>query len=162
MEPETTGKLEQQRVEKLEKIKALGIDPYGGRFDDVESSASIKERFVDDTEGQKACTAGRVVLFRDMGKLIFATVRDSSGTLQLGFSKKLCAEQWELINLIELGDIIGVSGQLGRTRTGEITIWVEQATMLSKSLVPPPEKFHGLSDVDLRYRQRYVDLWANP
>ena len=97
-----------------------------------------------------------------MGKLIFATVRDSSGTLQLGFSKKLCADQWELIKLIELGDIIGVSGQLGRTRTGEITIWVEQATMLSKSLVPPPEKFHGLSDVDLRYRQRYVDLWANP
>lgn len=162
MELETTDKLQQQRAEKLEKLRALGIDPYGARFDDVEHAEVIKEHFIDDKEGQTACAAGRIVLFRDMGKLIFATVRDSSGTLQLGFSKKLCGEQWDLIKLFELGDIIGVSGQLGRTRTGEITIWVEKATMLSKSLVPPPEKFHGLSDVDLRYRQRYVDLWANP
>jgi lysyl-tRNA synthetase class 2 len=102
------------------------------------------------------------VLLRDIGKLIFITLRDSKGTIQVGLSKSLIGDQWELIKLLEHGDIIGVSGQLGKTKTGEITIWVEAVTILSKSVLQPPEKFHGLSDVDLRYRQRYVDLWANP
>ncbi|MBW2570561.1 MAG: lysine--tRNA ligase, partial [Deltaproteobacteria bacterium] len=115
-----------------------------------------------DTEDQRACAAGRIVLLRDIGKLIFITLRDSSGIIQLGLSKKLLAEQWELVKLLELADIIGAEGQLGKTKTGEITIWAESVTLLSKSLLPPPEKFHGLADVDLRYRQRYVDLWANP
>ena len=102
------------------------------------------------------------MLLRDIGKLIFITLRDSSGAMQLGFSKKLLADQWELIKLLDLGDIIAAAGQLGRTKTGEITIWAEKVTFLTKALMPPPEKFHGLADVDLRYRQRYVDLWANP
>jgi lysyl-tRNA synthetase class 2 len=90
------------------------------------------------------------------------TLRDWSGAIQVGLSKKLLAEQWAIAKLLELGDIIGASGQLGKTKTGEITIWADSVTLLSKSLLPPPEKFHGLSDIDLRYRQRYVDLWANP
>jgi len=156
------GKFEKLRHEKLERIKKMGIDPYGGLYENVESAASIKERYKDADASQKAKCAGRIVLLRDIGKLIFMTVRDSSGTIQVGFSKKLLDKQWELVKLLELGDIIGASGQLGKTKTGEITIWVDELVLLSKSLLPPPEKFHGLSDIDLRYRQRYVDLWANP
>jgi lysyl-tRNA synthetase class 2 len=157
-----TDKFQQQRLQKLQRLKELNIDPYGGRFDGTQYAADIKDGFVDDKEGQTACAAGRIVLLRDIGKLIFITLRDSSGTIQLGLSKKILAEQWDIIKLLELGDLIGAQGQLGRTRTGEITIWAEEVTMLSKAILQPPEKFHGLSDVDMRYRQRYVDLWANP
>jgi lysyl-tRNA synthetase class 2 len=140
----------------------MGVDPYGGRFEGAVFAEEIKSGYIDDKEGQRACAAGRIVLLRDIGKLIFITLRDSSGTIQLGLSKKLLAEQWPLLKLLDLGDIVGAGGQVGRTRTGEITIWAEEVTLLSKSLLPPPEKFHGLSDVDSRYRMRYVDLWANP
>jgi lysyl-tRNA synthetase class 2 len=140
----------------------MGIDPYGDRYDGAEPAQDIKRRFKDGDETQRAGCAGRIVLARDIGKLIFITLRDSSGTIQIGLSKSRLAEQWSLVKLLELGDIIGASGQLGKTKTGEITIWADSVTLLSKSLLPPPEKFHGLSDVDLRYRQRYVDLWTNP
>ena len=162
MQPASGDKFEQQRLDKLNRLIELGVDPYGQRFDDVESAASVAERFVDDQEGQTGRVAGRIVLLRDIGKLIFITLRDSSGKIQLGLSKKLLADQWDALKLLELGDIIGATGQVGRTKTGEITIWAEEVKMLSKALMQPPEKFHGLSDIDLRYRQRYVDLWANP
>jgi lysyl-tRNA synthetase class 2 len=161
-EPQETSKLEQQRREKLELIRQLGIDPYGGRFDNVESTQSVRARFDEKNQSQRAICAGRIVLLRDIGKLIFVTLRDSSGTIQLGLSKKLLEEQWELIKLLDLGDIVGAEGQLGLTKTGELTIWVEKLTILAKSLLQPPEKFHGLADIDLRYRRRYVDMWANP
>lgn len=159
---EEVSKLEQRRREKLAQIKASGIDPYGGRYENAESAEGIKNRFKDGDDSQRAKAAGRIVLLRDIGKLIFITLRDSSGAIQIGLSKKLMAEQWSLARLLELGDIIGAAGQLGKTKTGEITIWADNITLLSKSLLPPPEKFHGLADIDLRYRQRYVDLWANP
>lgn len=169
-EPQDTGRLEQQRKEKLQRIGQLGIDPYGGRFDNVESTQSVRARFSakgcltadEKQQGQKATCAGRIVLLRDIGKLIFITLRDSSGTIQLGLSKKLLESQWELIKLFDLGDVIGAEGQLGLTKTGELTIWVEKVTILAKSLLQPPEKFHGLADIDIRYRRRYVDMWANP
>ena len=159
---EDAGKLEQQRHEKLSRIRELGIEPYGNRYEDAEPAEDIKRRFIDDDPTQQARCAGRIALLRDIGKLIFITLRDRSGTIQIGLSKKLLSEQWELAKLLELGDIIGAAGQLGRTKTGEITIWADRVTFLSKCLLPPPEKFHGLADVDQRYRQRYVDLWANP
>ena len=162
-EQQTSDKFEQQRNEKLAKIKQLGIDPYGGRFDIAESVQAIRDKFDEKIQPpQKAACAGRIVLLRDIGKLIFITLRDNSGNIQLGLSKKLLESQWELIKLVELGDIIGAEGQLGLTKTGELTIWVEKFTLLTKSVLQPPEKFHGLVDTDLRYRQRYVDLWANP
>jgi lysyl-tRNA synthetase class 2 len=159
-----TDKFQQQRQEKLSKLEALGLDPYGFRYDDVEAAQAVKSRFQDEQEGQRARCAGRIVLLRDIGRLIFITLRDRSGTIQVGLSKKLLGERWPLARLLDLGDIIGASGQLGRTRTGEITVWVEGdgLAFLSKCLAQPPEKFHGLADVDQRYRQRYVDLWANP
>ena len=157
-------KFEQQRQEKLSQLAALGIDPYGGRYPDVEPAEAVKARFKDEEEGQQARCAGRIVLLRDIGKLIFLTLRDRSGTIQVGLSKGQLKDQWPIAKLLDLGDLIGASGQLGRTRTGEITLWAEEGglTFLCKSLAQPPEKFHGLADVDQRYRQRYVDLWANP
>jgi lysyl-tRNA synthetase class 2 len=156
------NKLEQQRQEKLGHIKQLGIDPYGSRFDGIEPALSARSRYQDGVEGLEATCAGRIVLLRDIGKLIFMTLRDSSGTIQIGLSNKLLTADWELVKLLELGDIVGVKGKLGKTKTGEITIWVEKISLLSKSLMQPPEKWHGLADVEMRYRQRYVDLWANP
>jgi len=156
------NKFERQRRQKLSAIRELGIDPYGGRYDGTEAAEDIKKRFREDDDTQRARCAGRIVLLRDIGKLIFITLRDSSGTIQVGLSKKLLGKQWSVCKLLELGDIIGACGKLGRTKTGEITIWVDELTLLSKSLLPPPEKFHGLVDIDLRFRQRYVDLWANP
>ena len=159
---EDVSKFERQRQEKLSRIEELGIEPYGNRYEGAEPAEDIKQRFKDDDDTQQARCAGRIVLLRDIGKLIFITLRGRSGTIQVGLSKKLLAEQWKLVKLIELGDTIGAAGQLGKTRTGEITIWADEVTFLSKCLLPPPEKFHGLTDVDQRYRQRYVDLWANP
>ncbi|MHC4118713.1 MAG: lysine--tRNA ligase [Planctomycetota bacterium] len=159
---EDVSRFERQRQEKLSRIKELGVEPYGGRYEGAEPAEDIKQRFKDDDQTQQANCAGRIVLLRDIGKLIFITLRDRSGIIQVGLSKKLLSEQWELAKLLELGDTIGAAGGLGRTRTGEITIWADNVTLLSKCLLPPPEKFHGLADVDQRYRQRYVDLWANP
>lgn len=159
---EDVSKFEQQRQEKLSRLKELGVEPYGNRYEGVEPAEDIKLRFKDDDDTQQAKCAGRIVLLRDIGKLIFITLRDRSGIIQAGLSKKLLSEQWEMVKLLDLGDTIGVSGQLGRTRTGEITVWADNVTFLSKCLLPPPEKFHGLADIDQRYRQRYVDLWANP
>jgi lysyl-tRNA synthetase class 2 len=162
--PSGADKFESQRLEKLKAIKESGIDPYGGGYKDIESAADVKARFKEDDDTQQARCAGRIVLLRDIGKLIFITLRDRSGTIQIGLSKKLQGDNWPLARLLELGDIVGASGQLGKTKTGEITIWVaaDGLTFLSKCLRQPPEKFHGLADVDQRYRQRYVDLWANP
>jgi len=171
---ERQDRFERQRQEKLSQIKELGIEPYGGRYDGAELAEDIKGRpclreaekggIIAGEEGKAKC-AGRIVLLRDIGKLIFITLRDWSGTIQVGLSKKLLgpdASGWPLAKLLDLGDVIGAGGQLGKTRTGEITIWADNLRLLSKCLCQPPEKFHGLSDIDLRYRQRYVDLWANP
>jgi len=159
---EDVNKFEQQRQEKLSRIKELGVEPYGSRYEGAEPAEDVKSGFKEDDATQTAKCAGRIVLLRDIGKLIFITLRDRSGTIQIGLSKKLLSEQWELMKLLDLGDIIGASGQLGKTRTGEITIWADEVVFLSKCLLQPPEKFHGLADIDQRYRQRYVDLWANP
>jgi len=162
--PAETDRFEQQRQQRLSQIEALGLDPYGSRYDDVEPAAAARARFREGDESQRARCAGRIVLLRDIGKLIFLTLRDRSGTIQVGLSKSLLTGQWPLAKLLDLGDLIGAAGKLGTTKTGEITIWVEEGglTFLSKCLIQPPEKFHGLADVEQRYRQRYVDLWANP
>lgn len=161
---EDTSRLEQQRHQKRDHLVELGVDPYGTRYDQVEAAHAVTSRFKDDDDAQTARCAGRIVLLRDIGKLIFITLRDWSGTIQIGLNKKKVGAQWNLAKVLELGDLIGCQGGLGRTRAGEITIWVEEngLTFLSKCLSQPPEKFHGLADVDQRYRQRYVDLWANP
>ena len=161
------------RKAKLTKIRALGVDPYGARFTGVTPNAEIRaagERLdiqpgqILDTPQATFRAAGRVVLYRDIGSLIFMTVRDRGGELQVGLSKKMVADDiaWKVVKLLDLGDIVGVEGCLGRTKTGELTLWASRFTLLSKAVRPPPEKWHGLTDVEVRYRRRYIDLFSNP
>ncbi|MHC4982852.1 MAG: OB-fold nucleic acid binding domain-containing protein, partial [Planctomycetota bacterium] len=156
-------KVQADRAKKLAAIHELGIDPYGGRYDTAEAIASIRGRYVEDRQGQSADAAGRLILIRDMGKMIFAHVRDETGAMQIALRKNALDERsWKLAKLLDLGDIVAVAGPIQRTKTGELTIWAERLTLLTKSLNPMPEKFHGLQDVEARYRQRYLDLMTNP
>ncbi|MFW6154038.1 MAG: lysine--tRNA ligase [Planctomycetota bacterium] len=155
--------IQAERQKKLEAIRALGIEPYGWRYDAAEPVASIIERYVERQEGQRGDIAGRLVLLRDMGKLIFAQLRDETGTLQIALRRNALDEtQWALAKLLDLGDLVAVRGDLTRTRTGELTVFADTLTLLCKSQLPLPEKFHGLQDTELRYRKRYLDLIVNP
>ncbi len=159
----------QDRLKKLDKLRELGVEAFGERFEDAEPFAEIRRRAeslnladAESAEGERTRAAGRIVLQRMFGSLAFLTVRDRTGDIQFGLSKKALREAWPMIKLLDLGDIIGVEGHLGKTKTGEITVWADSITLLSKALRPPPEKYHGLTDVEWRYRHRYVDLFANP
>ncbi|MFP4052237.1 MAG: lysine--tRNA ligase [Phycisphaerae bacterium] len=161
-------KVQADRLAKLEKVRELGIDPYGRRYDTNEPIGEILARHQEDSEGkslpdQTADAAGRLVLIRDMGKMMFAHLRDQTGQMQVAFRKNAFDEtEWQLAKLLDLGDLVACSGKLQKSRTGEITVWADRLTLLSKSLNPMPEKFHGLQDVEARYRQRYLDLMTNP
>ncbi len=163
---EATNPYEAERRQKLQKLRDLGVDPYGGRTEGVLPLAAIKTSYNPDMghdSGPIVKGAGRVLLKRDMGKLSFLTIRDESGDLQIAIDKRrVDPTSWEVRGLLDLGDLIVVEGPLGATNKGEITIWATSVQMASKALLPPPAKWEGLSDVELRYRQRYVDLWANP
>jgi lysyl-tRNA synthetase class 2 len=157
---------EKERRDKLQKLRELGVDPFGGRVDGITPLASIKESYKPEMghdAGPVVKAAGRVMLKRDMGKLSFLTLRDDSGDLQVALDKRRLDETaWKVRDLIDLGDQIVVEGPLGSTNKGEVTVWASTLSMAAKALLPPPAKWEGLSDVELRYRQRYVDLWANP
>ena len=156
-------KVYQDRLASIEKIRGMGIDPYGGRYDTAEPIAEILARFAEGDESQVADAAGRLILIRPMGKLTFAHIRDQTGSIQICLrSNALDETAWSLVKLLDLGDIIAAAGPLVKTRTGEITIFAEKLTLLCKSLLPMPEKFHGLVDVETRYRRRYLDLMSNP
>ena len=153
-------RLEQERLRKLEALRQKGIDPYGSRFDGV---VAIGDLTADYQEGRKARIAGRMLVVRNFGKAAFVDVRDSTGKIQVYIRKDHLGEEgFELFGLLDLGDVVGVDGTLAKTRTGEITLFAEKLCILSKALLPPPEKWHGLQNVEIRYRQRYVDLFANP
>src|SRR5688500_12507107 len=157
---------EQERRQKLQKLRDLGVDPYGGRTEGVTPLVQIKSSYkpeMGQDGGPVVKAAGRVILKRDMGKLSFLTFRDETADLQVALDKKRLSERdWEINGLIDLGDHIVVEGPLGTTKKGETTVWATSLAMAAKALLPPPAKWEGLSDVELRYRQRYVDLWANP
>ncbi len=146
-----------QRKEKLELFKSLGIDPYGRKF---EKTHSLKELLASFKENEKVVLAGRLMAKRKHGKVCFADLRDQEDRLQLYVRKDdtLNEEQFELFNKLDIGDIIGCFGETFKTHTGEPTLKVTGFVLLSKSLRPLPEKWHGLKDVQIRYRQRYVDL----
>jgi len=156
-------KVHQDRLKKLERIRALGIDPYGGRYDAAEPVAEVLARFEAAGDGQTAAAAGRLILMRPMGKLIFGHLRDETGDIQIALRRNALSEtEWELTKLLDLGDVVAAAGPVTRTRTGEVTIFAESLTLLAKSLLPMPEKYHGLVDVETRYRRRYLDLMSNP
>ena len=110
----------------------------------------------------RVCAAGRLLGLRDFGKLIFAPLRDRTGRLQTGLKKDALSEWWPRRKWLDGGDLVGVRGELGFTQKGEPTIWADEVHLLSKAVAPPPEKWHGMSDTEARYRRRYVDLWTNP
>ncbi len=156
------NKFEQDRLEKMDGIKSKGIDPYGKRFDNIQSTASITSEFSEEKENVKVRAAGRIVNLRPHGKAGFLDIKDRTGKLQVYIkSNKIGEDQFEIFKLLDLGDIIGVDGELFKTRTGEITVYADNFSILSKSILPPPEKWHGLKDIEMRYRQRYVDLFSN-
>ena len=166
MSLQDTSIYEQERRAKLQKLRDLGVDPFGQRTAGVQELATVKALYTADMshDGGPICrVAGRIMLKRDMGKLSFLTIRDASGDLQIGIDKKRVDEQsWEVRNLLDLADQIVVEGPLGVTNKGETTIWANSVQIAAKSLMSPPAKHEGLQDQEQRYRQRYVDLWANP
>ncbi|MBV8051447.1 MAG: lysine--tRNA ligase [Acidobacteriaceae bacterium] len=162
-------KIYEQRREKLKQIEALGQRTYPTRYDFTHTLPQILseygEKSAEDLQNSRVDVriAGRIMAIRLMGKAGFAHLQQEGQKLQIYVKKDAVGEKgFELYKLLDLGDHIGVSGYLFRTRTGELTVHAEEITFLSKDLLPLPEKWHGLTDVELRYRQRYVDLIMNP
>ncbi len=157
MEPE--NELISQRREKVKALRARGVEPFGCAFATSGSIAEVREKF---KEGETFRAAGRITAHRDMGKSHFVDLRDATGRIQIYFhGKEIGAEAMEIFKLLDLGDFIGVEGTCFVTKTGEPTLKAHKFEVLAKSLRPPPEKWHGLQDVEARYRRRYVDLVAN-
>ena len=151
------------RREKLEKLQEEGKNPFEiTKFNRTHTSKEIKEKY-DELEGKDVTVAGRIMAKRIMGKASFCHIQDSEGKIQSYVSiNELGEESYKGFKEDDIGDIIGITGFVFKTKTGEISIHAKEVTLLSKSLRPLPEKFHGLKDTDLRYRQRYVDLIVNP
>ena len=156
------------RREKAEKIRSLGIDPFGEKFERTDYAADIKEKYSDiehdafESMDDTATIAGRIMFIRKMGKASFFSVQDKTDKMQVYISiNDIGEESYNLFKTADLGDIVGVYGKIMKTRTGEVTIKCLKYTHLVKALRPLPEKFHGLTDIEERYRRRYVDLIMN-
>ena len=159
---------EQARREKMSRIKDMNLDPFGHRFDRNETSASIKEKYGeiehDELENMETDVriAGRIMFMRKMGKASFFTIKDKFGKIQIYISiNDVGEEAYTLFKAADIGDIVGIRGKVMKTQTGELTIKCLEYTHLTKALRPLPEKMHGLTDVEERYRRRYVDLIMN-
>ncbi len=155
-----------ERLEKLADLRHKGVDPYPTGFRPTAKAAGLHEQFAgleaEASTGQQVSVAGRLMAKRDLGKLSFAALQDGTGRIQL-FAEEGTLGQDGLATFVELdlGDLVGVSGEVITTKKGELSVRVGELTLLAKSLWPMPEKFHGLADVETRYRQRYLDLIAN-
>ena len=159
----------EQRREKLAQIKELGVDPYPHKFEWTHTAAQLLSQFSDASNEQLEASplevrvAGRILSMRGHGKVGFAHLLNHGERIQLYVRKdRVGDENYALYQLLDIGDLIGVDGHLFRTRTGELSIFTDQIHFLSKALLPLPEKWHGLADTEARYRQRYLDLIANP
>ena len=162
-EQENLSQLLQIRRDKLKELQESGNDPFTiTRYVVDNDSANIKDNF-DALEGQEVSLAGRLMSKRGMGKVSFCDLQDKSGRIQLYARKDEMDEaEYARFKKYDIGDIVGVKGVVFRTQRGEMSVRVVKVTLLSKSLLPLPEKFHGLTSTELRYRQRYVDLIVNP
>src|SRR3989338_5205834 len=164
MEPEQ--ELFNQRLKKLDEIKKLKLNPHPYKYENKDNAKHILEHFknLKDQEKtkHKVSIAGRLMTIRAMGKATFAHIQDQTGKVQIYLRKDdLKKQYYNFTNLIDIGDIIGIKGTIFRTKMGEITIHVDSYELLTKSLRPLPEKWHGIKDIELRYRQRYLDLISN-
>lgn len=165
---EETNELIQERIKKLERLKESGVDPYGSAFDAEDRAAEIIGRFGAlkkeelESKNEECAIAGRIMSFRNFGKTAFAHIQDSTGSIQVYFSKDIITGNKDLFKSLDIGDILGIKGRLFRTKTDELTVHASGYSILCKSLRPLPEKWHGLKDIETRCRQRYVDLIVNP
>lgn len=163
-----TSELIQQRIKKLEVLRKEGVDPYPNDFRVTHTSGDLHETFdsLSDEElksvGETFCLAGRIMAIRDFGKASFIQIQDRRGRIQAYLQKDIVGEAaFQLFKTFDIGDFIGLEGKIFRTRTRELTLQVQSFRLLVKSLRPLPEKWHGLTDIEARYRQRYLDLIAN-
>ncbi|HEU5319702.1 MAG TPA: amino acid--tRNA ligase-related protein, partial [Methylomirabilota bacterium] len=159
--------LARQRRDKLEALRARGVDPFGARFPVTHWARGLSERLARAGEEElkafgPVSVAGRLVAQRHHGKTCFAHLMDQTGRLQLYARADRLGDDYALFTDLDVGDFVGVTGEMFRTRTGELTVAVKAFSVLAKSLRPLPDKWHGLKDVETRYRQRYVDLAVNP
>lgn len=158
----------QIRRNKLDELRGLGIDPFGGKFERTHSALDILNAYDAlsteelDERAVEVSIAGRIMQKRGMGKASFAHIQDLSGRIQIYVRKDTVSEtEYDAFDILDLGDIVGVKGVVFKTKTGETTVKAASVELLSKSLYPLPDKFHGVKDVEMRYRQRYVDLIMN-
>ena len=162
----TEDKFFQDRLKALEEIRDMGVEPYAYRFDITHSTKEVLDKYtdIDETKSKETvAVAGRIVLLRKMGKAAFTHIQDFTGRLQLYVRRDDVGNKaFSLFKKVQVGDIVGAKGKVFRTKTGELTVYVEEFELLTKSLQTLPEKYHGLHDIELRYRQRYVDLIVNP
>ncbi|HMQ24055.1 MAG TPA: OB-fold nucleic acid binding domain-containing protein, partial [Planctomycetota bacterium] len=156
-----TKHIQQDRLAKLTTLRDSGVLPYPARTPGTPVPTAKLVAKLEEQAGQSFFVAGRLGQIRDFGKLRFSHLTDRSGTIQVGFERDRLSEFWPNRKLIEANDIVGVQGELGTTQKGEPTLWATEVTLLTKALRPAPEKWHGLTDVETRYRMRYVDLFAN-
>jgi len=162
---EETNSLIEQRKMNLAKLREKGIDPFKNKFTPDSKCDEARSKFDkgDLTEGARVSVAGRITAHRDMGKSIFIDVRDQSGRVQVYAQKQALGDaQFDIFKHLDLGDFLGVTGTMFRTKTNEPSLKLEAFTILAKALRPPPAKWHGLEDTEIRYRQRYLDLMGNP
>ncbi|CAI9770490.1 unnamed protein product [Fraxinus pennsylvanica] len=159
------------RIKKVQELRSNGLDPYAYNWDRTHTANQLQDIYRNIGNGEESNSesdyvsiAGRIVARRAFGKLAFITLRDDSGTIQLYCEKeRLLSDQFEqLKTLVDIGDILGARGSIKRTEKGELSVCVNSFSILTKSLLPLPDKYHGLTDIDKRYRQRYVDMIANP
>jgi len=156
---EDTNSLIEQRKAKLAALRAKGLNPFANKFKPGEKCAEARANYV---EGREVALAGRITAHRDMGKSLFIDIKDQSGRMQVYAQKNVLGdEQFDIFKHLDLADFLGVRGTLFTTKTGEISVRLTSFVVLAKALRPPPEKWHGLADTEIRYRQRYLDLMAN-
>ncbi len=149
--------IRQERIKKIKKLRQLGINPYPYKYDKKQSVVLSK-----DSLGKKVKTAGRIMTIRSHGAMTFMDLQDTTGQIQLWFVEDNLEKEYQILDLLDRGDFLGVEGEVVKTKTGEISIAVEKFKLLSKSIRPLPEKWHGLKDTEERYRKRYLDLIINP
>src|SRR5512142_3282650 len=162
--PEITHDQYAVRLKKLQDLRAAGSDPFRASFTPTHFSAEALKLHVDGQDNAVAVkVAGRLVVMRDMGKSQFVKILDQQGPIQLYLKKDVLGDDaYAAFRKLDLGDIIGAEGTLFKTKTGEITVRVQHYVLLAKALRPLPEKWHGLTDAEQVYRQRYLDLIVNP